>query len=46
LVVAARGRDLAAVQGYTLLFALAVVVVHLAADVINALLDPRVEIES
>jgi peptide/nickel transport system permease protein len=46
LVVAARGRDLAAVQGYTLLFALAVVVVHLVADVINALLDPRVEIES
>jgi peptide/nickel transport system permease protein len=46
LVVAARGRDLAAVQGYTLLFALAVVAVHLAADVINAWLDPRVEIES
>jgi peptide/nickel transport system permease protein len=46
LVVAARGRDLAAVQGYTLVFALAVVAVHLAADVINAWLDPRVEIES
>jgi peptide/nickel transport system permease protein len=46
LVVAARGRDLAAVQGYTLVFALVVVVVHLAADVVNALLDPRVEIES
>jgi peptide/nickel transport system permease protein len=46
LVVAARGRDLAAVQGYTLVFALVVVVVHLAADVVNALLDPRVEIEA
>jgi peptide/nickel transport system permease protein len=46
LVVAARGRDLAAVQGYTLFFALGVVVVHLVADVINALLDPRMEIES
>jgi peptide/nickel transport system permease protein len=46
LVVAARGRDLAAVQGFTLVFALAVVAVHLAADVINALLDPRVVIES
>jgi peptide/nickel transport system permease protein len=46
LVSAARARDLAAVQGYTLLFALAVVVVNLVADVINALLDPRVEIGS
>jgi peptide/nickel transport system permease protein len=46
LVVAARARDLAAVQGYTLVFALAVVAVHLAADVINSLLDPRVVIES
>ncbi len=46
LVLAARGRDLAAVQGYTLLFALVVVAVNLAADVINAMLDPRVEIES
>jgi peptide/nickel transport system permease protein len=46
LVVAARSRDIAAVQGYTLVFALAVVAVHLIADVINAMLDPRVEIES
>lgn len=46
LVLAARGRDLAALQGYTLLFALVVVATNLAADVINALLDPRLEIEA
>lgn len=42
LVLAARGRDLPAIQGYTLLFAVAVVVVNLVADVVNTLLDPRV----
>jgi peptide/nickel transport system permease protein len=46
LVLAARGRDLIAVQGYTLIFALTVVAVHLLADLVNALLDPRLEIES
>jgi peptide/nickel transport system permease protein len=46
LVLSARGRDLPAIQGYTLLFAVAVVVVNLIADVINAILDPRVEITS
>jgi peptide/nickel transport system permease protein len=46
LVLAARGRDLLAVQGYTLLFALVVVVVYLVADIATALLDPRVEISS
>lgn len=45
LVLAARGRDLPTVQGYTLLFALIVVVVYIAADIITAILDPRVEIE-
>ena len=46
LVLAARGRDLPAIQGYTLLFALAVVVVNLVADVVNTLLDPRVKVTS
>ena len=46
LVIAARGRDLPSVQGYTLLFALIVVAVYLLADIITAILDPRVEIES
>ncbi len=45
LVLAARGRDLPSVQGYTLLFALAVVAVYLLSDVVTAILDPRVEIE-
>lgn len=44
LVLAARGRDLPAIQGYTLLFAVAVVAVNLVADVVTAMLDPRVEI--
>jgi len=44
LVLSARGRDLPAIQGYTLLFAVAVVVVNLIADVITAIVDPRVEI--
>jgi peptide/nickel transport system permease protein len=46
LVLAARGRDLPSLQGYTLLFALVVVAVYLLADVVTAVLDPRVEIES
>lgn len=46
LVLAARGRDLPAIQGYTLLFAVAVVLIYLAADILSALLDPRVEISS
>lgn len=46
LVLAARGRDLPSVQGYTLLFALAVVVVYLVSDIVTAILDPRVEIEA
>lgn len=45
LVLAARGRDLPSVQGYTLLFALVVVAVYLLADIVTAILDPRVEIE-
>ncbi len=46
LVLSARGRDLPAIQGYTLLFAVIVLVVNLIADVVIALLDPRVEISS
>lgn len=46
LVLAARGRDLPAIQGYTLLFAVVVVGIFLIADVLTALLDPRVEIKS
>jgi peptide/nickel transport system permease protein len=46
LVLAARGRDLPAIQGYTLLFATLAVVVYLLADILTALLDPRVEIDS
>lgn len=46
LVLAARQRDIPLIQGYTLLFALLVVVVYLLADIVTALLDPRVEIES
>lgn len=46
IVLAARSRDLPTVQGYTLLFALIVVAVYLLADVVNAILDPRVEIEA
>lgn len=46
LVLAARQRDLPAIQGYTLLFALMVVAVYLVADIVTAMVDPRVEIES
>jgi peptide/nickel transport system permease protein len=46
IVIAARSRDLPTVQGYTLLFALIVVAVYLIADIITAILDPRVEIEA
>jgi peptide/nickel transport system permease protein len=46
LVLSARGRDLPAIQGYTLLFAVAVVIINLLADIVNAMLDPRVEISS
>ncbi len=44
MVLAASQRDFPAIQGYTLLFAIVVVAVYLVADVINAMIDPRVEI--
>ncbi len=46
LVLAARQRDIPAVQGYTLLFAVSVVFVYLIADICAAILDPRVEIDT
>lgn len=46
LVLSARGRDLPAIQGYTLLFALVVVAVNLVADVVNAMLDPRIDMSA
>lgn len=46
LVLAARGRDIPSIQGYTLLFAVVVVVVYLVADILTAIVDPRVEIEA
>lgn len=46
IVLAARSRDLPAIQGYALLFALLVVAVYLIADVLIALVDPRVEISA
>ncbi len=44
MVLAASQRDFPAIQGYTLLFALIVVGVYLVADIVNAVIDPRVEI--
>ena len=46
LVLAVQQRDLPTIQGYALLFALIVIFVYLVADIITAILDPRVEIES
>jgi peptide/nickel transport system permease protein len=46
LVLATRQRDLPSIQGYTLLFALLVVTVYLLADIVTAMVDPRLEIES
>jgi peptide/nickel transport system permease protein len=46
IVLAARGRDLPSIQGYTLLFAVLVVAVYLVADIVTAVLDPRVEIQA
>jgi peptide/nickel transport system permease protein len=46
IVLAARQRDLPAIQGYTLLFALIVVAVYLVADIVSVVIDPRLEIAS
>lgn len=42
LVTAAVGKDLLVIQGITLVFAVAVVVVNLLADVLQVAVDPRV----
>lgn len=45
LVSAVDNEDFPLVQGYTLVFAVAIVVIYLVADVVVALLDPRVVVE-
>jgi peptide/nickel transport system permease protein len=44
LVVAARTQDFPLVQGYVVVFAALVVALYLLADVVTALVDPRVRI--
>lgn len=46
IVLAAKQRDIPAIQGYTLLFAVIVVSVYLIADIVNSALDPRVKVDS
>ncbi|MCD2442526.1 ABC transporter permease [Agromyces sp. SYSU K20354] len=46
IVLAARQRDIPSIQGYTLLFAIVVVLVFLIADIITSIADPRLEVES
>lgn len=46
LVVAAGQRDYPLVQGYTLVFALVIILVFLLADVFTAFIDPRVRISA
>ena len=41
-----EGATSLSIQGYTLLFAIIVVAVYLLADILTAMVDPRVEIES
>ncbi|AZI58205.1 ABC transporter permease [Nakamurella antarctica] len=46
LVVAAGQRDYPLVQGFTLVFALVIVLVFLMADVLTSIIDPRVRISA
>jgi peptide/nickel transport system permease protein len=46
IVLASRQRDIPLIQGYTILFALIVVLVYLVADIVTAILDPRLKVES
>lgn len=46
IVLASRQRDIPLIQGYTIVFALAVILVYLIADVVTAILDPRVKVDS
>jgi peptide/nickel transport system permease protein len=45
LVDAASRKDIAVIQGVTLLFALAIVAINLTADIVTVALDPRVLVE-
>ena len=44
MVIAVGRRDFAVIQGLTLVFAVGVVIVHLIADIVVSLLDPRIEV--
>jgi len=46
LVSAVDNEDFPLVQGYTLVFAVAIVLIYLIADMVVAALDPRVVVES
>ena len=46
IVLASQQRDIPLIQGYTILFAVAVMLVYLIADVAEAILDPRVKVDS
>jgi peptide/nickel transport system permease protein len=46
LVSAVNNDDFPLVQGYTLVFAVAIVLIYLIADIAVAALDPRVVVES
>lgn len=46
IVLASQQRDIPLIQGYTILFAIAVILVYLIADVAEAILDPRVKVDS
>lgn len=46
IVLASRQRDIPLIQGYTIVFAVAVILVYLVADVVTAILDPRLKVDS
>ena len=46
IVLASRQRDIPLIQGYTIVFAIAVILVYLIADVATAILDPRLKVDS
>ncbi|WP_449282481.1 ABC transporter permease [Leucobacter sp.] len=46
IVLASQQRDVPLIQGYALLFAVAVILVYLVADVVGAILDPKVKVDA
>lgn len=46
IVLASQQRDIPLIQGYALLFAVAVILVYLVADVVGAILDPKVKVDA